>query len=47
MAIDPIYKMEVNERTAKLTSKYKSKTYYFSAHNGKTEFDRNPEKYAT
>jgi YHS domain-containing protein len=29
MAIDPICKMEVDESTAKHTSEYKGKKYYF------------------
>ncbi|MFX0079945.1 MAG: YHS domain-containing protein [Candidatus Hermodarchaeota archaeon] len=47
MAIDPICKMTVNEKTAKWTSKYKGKTYYFCAPGCKTEFDKNPEKYVS
>ena len=45
MAIDPICKMTVNEKTAKWTSKYRGKTYYFCAPGCKAEFDKNPEKY--
>jgi YHS domain-containing protein len=29
MAIDPVCKMVVDEKTAKLKSEYKGKTYYF------------------
>ena len=47
MSIDPICKMTVNEKTAKWTSKYKGKTYYFCAPGCKTEFDKNPEKYVS
>jgi len=47
MAIDPICKMTVNEKTAKWTSKYKGKTYYFCAPGCKAEFDKNPEKYVS
>jgi len=45
MAIDPICKMEVDEKTAKFKSEYKDKTYYFCAPGCKKEFDDNPEKY--
>ena len=31
MAIDPICKMTVDEKTAKFTSDYKGKRYYFCA----------------
>jgi len=45
VAIDPICKMEVDEKTAKFKSEYKEKTYYFCAPGCKKEFDDNPEKY--
>jgi len=45
MAIDPVCKMEVGEKTAKYKSEYKGKTYYFCAPGCKKEFDDNPEKY--
>ena len=45
MAIDPICKMEVDEKTAKFKSEYKEKIYYFCAPGCKKEFDDNPEKY--
>ncbi|OGD33312.1 YHS domain-containing protein [Candidatus Atribacteria bacterium RBG_16_35_8] len=45
MAIDPICKMEVDEKTAKFKSEYKEKTYYFCAPGCKKGFDSNPEKY--
>jgi len=45
MAIDPICKMEVDEKTAKFKSEYKEKTYYFCAPGCKKEFDDNPERY--
>ncbi len=45
MAIDPICKMEVDEKTAKFKSEYKEKTYYFCAPGCKKDFDSNPEKY--
>ena len=45
MAIDPVCKMEVNEKTAAATSQYKGRTYYFCALGCKKAFDRDPEKY--
>jgi YHS domain-containing protein len=45
MAKDPVCGMNVNEKTAKLKSDYKGKTYYFCAQSCKTTFDKNPAKY--
>jgi YHS domain-containing protein len=45
MAIDPICKMTVDEKTAKLKSEYKGKMYYFCAPGCKKAFEANPEKY--
>ncbi len=45
MAVDPICKMEVDEKTAKFKSEYKGKTYYFCAPGCKKEFEENPENY--
>ncbi len=45
MAIDPICKMTVDEKTAKFTSDYKGKKYYFCAPGCKKTFDEEPEKY--
>lgn len=45
MVVDPICKMEVNEKTAKWKSEYKGKTYYFCASTCKQKFDKSPEKY--
>ncbi|HER24396.1 MAG TPA: YHS domain-containing protein [Candidatus Atribacteria bacterium] len=45
MAIDPVCKMEVDEKKAKFKSKHQDKTYYFCASGCKTAFDNNPEKY--
>lgn len=45
MAIDPVCKMEVDERKASATSVYKGKKYYFCAPGCKRAFDQNPEKY--
>lgn len=45
MAIDPVCKMEVDEKQAAATSEYQGKTYYFCAVGCKTAFDADPEKY--
>jgi YHS domain-containing protein len=45
MAIDPICKMTVDEKTARLKSEYKGKMYYFCAPGCKKAFEANPEKY--
>ena len=45
MAVDPVCKMDVNEATAKFTSEYKGKTYYFCAPGCKKLFERDPEAY--
>ncbi len=45
MAIDPVCKMTVDEKTAKLKSEYNGKTYYFCAPGCKKTFDEAPEKY--
>jgi len=45
MAIDPVCKMTVDEGTAKFTSVYKGKTYYFCAPGCKRTFDLNPKQY--
>lgn len=45
MAIDPICKMTVDEKTARLKSEYKGKTYYFCAPGCKKAFEDNPAKY--
>ena len=46
MAIDPVCKMQVDEKKAAATSEYNGKTYYFCAQICKTKFDKNPEQYA-
>lgn len=46
MAKDPVCGMNVDEKTAKLKSEYKGKTYYFCAPSCKATFDKNPAKYA-
>ena len=45
MPIDPVCHMEADEKTAKATSEYKGKTYYFCAKGCKIAFDKDPEKY--
>jgi YHS domain-containing protein len=45
MAVDPVCKMTVDEKTAKLKSDYKGTTYYFCAPGCKKAFDENPAKY--
>ncbi len=45
MAIDPICKMEVDEKTASLKSEYEGKTYYFCAPGCKKTFEEDPKKY--
>jgi Cu+-exporting ATPase len=45
MAIDPVCKMEVDEKKAPATSEYKGKKYYFCAVGCKKAFDADPEKY--
>jgi YHS domain-containing protein len=47
MAKDPICGMNVDEKTAKLKSDYKGKTYYFCNQMCKTTFDKNPAKYTS
>lgn len=46
MAIDPICDMEVNERTAKWTSDYQGKRFYFCAPGCKKTFEKDPAKWA-
>lgn len=45
MAIDPVCKMEVDEKTAQWTSVYEGQTYFFCAPGCKASFDKDPEKY--
>jgi YHS domain-containing protein len=47
MAIDPVCKMQVDEKTAAATSLYNGKKYFFCAVACKKAFDSNPEKYLT
>jgi YHS domain-containing protein len=45
MAVDPICRMEVDEKTAKWKSSYAGKEYSFCAPGCKKTFDKNPAKY--
>lgn len=45
MAVDPVCKMNVDEKTAEYKSEYKGETYYFCAPGCKDAFDEDPEKY--
>lgn len=45
MAIDPVCKMEVDEKTAPAKSEYNGKTYYFCAPGCKKSFDEDPARY--
>jgi YHS domain-containing protein len=46
MAKDPVCGMMVDEKTAKIKSQYRGKTYYFCAQGCKITFDKNPVKFA-
>ncbi|MFQ6124887.1 MAG: YHS domain-containing protein [Candidatus Heimdallarchaeota archaeon] len=45
MAIDPVCKMTVEEKTAKWKSEYQGTTYYFCAPGCKKAFDADPVKF--
>ncbi|MBK5190964.1 MAG: YHS domain-containing protein [Methanosarcinales archaeon] len=45
MAIDPVCKMTVDEKTAKFKTEYKGEAYYFCAPGCKSAFEENPEEY--
>jgi YHS domain-containing protein len=47
MAIDRVCRMEVDEATAKWTSEYQGKTYYFCAPGCKFTFEENPEQFVS
>ena len=47
MAIDPVCKMKVDEKTAKHKTEYKGKTYYFCAPSCKATFDKSPTKFVS
>lgn len=46
MATDPVCKMDVDEKTAKIKSKYKGRTYYFCSPSCEWAFEKNPEQFA-
>ena len=43
--IDPVCKMEIEEKDAVATSEYKGTKYYFCAQGCKVAFDKEPDKY--
>jgi YHS domain-containing protein len=45
MAIDPVCKMEVDEKKAKFKSTYEGELYCFCSAECKQEFDEDPEEY--
>lgn len=45
MAIDPVCKMNVDEKSAKFQSTHEGNEYYFCSPGCKTNFDSNPGKY--
>jgi len=45
MAVDPVCKMDVDEKSAKWKSEYGGKTYYFCAPGCKKLFEKDPQKY--
>jgi YHS domain-containing protein len=45
MAVDPVCKMNVDEKKAAATYEYKGKKFYFCAVGCKEAFAKNPEKY--
>ena len=45
MALDPVCKMQVDEKKAAATSVYKGTTYYFCAAGCKKAFEAEQEKY--
>lgn len=45
MAIDPVCKMEVDEKKAANTAEHGGQTYYFCCAGCKAAFEKEPEKY--
>jgi YHS domain-containing protein len=45
MAVDPVCKMEVDEKSATEHAMYKSEKFYFCCAGCREEFQRHPEKY--
>lgn len=42
---DPVCGMKIDAETAKYTSEYKGRTYFFCSPSCKRQFDQNPEAY--
>jgi YHS domain-containing protein len=45
VVIDPVCKVELEEKDSKFKSEYKGKPYYFCVLSDKKKFDENPKKY--
>ncbi len=45
MAVDPVCKMDVDEKTAQFKSTFEGKEYFFCALGCKRAFDKNPKKF--
>ncbi|MDG7001938.1 MAG: YHS domain-containing protein [Nitrososphaerota archaeon] len=45
MAVDPICKMKVDEKSAKFTSEHGGNKFYFCSAGCKKKFDSDPHKY--
>jgi len=45
LEIDPVCKMEVDEKTVQFKTEYQGKIYYFCAPGCKKAFEKEPEKY--
>jgi YHS domain-containing protein len=45
MAIDPVCKMDVDEKKAAATYEYKGKMYYFCTAGCRENFSKDPEKF--
>ena len=45
MSVDPVCKMEVDEKSAAATYQYQGKTYYFCSPDCKSAFEKEPQKY--
>ena len=46
MAVDPVCKMDIDEKSAKWVSVYNGKKYYFCAPGCKKKFEETPGKFA-
>ena len=45
MAIDPVCKMQVDEKKAQFKSEHGGRAYYFCAKGCKVAFDKDPHRY--